>query len=125
MGFPSPATDYAEERLSLDTICNTRAPSVYYFKAGNGSRLAGINRGALLIVNTAIKPGDGSIIAAELNGEFRLVRYRSVPVAHFEELDNPNKRIPLKAEEISEGEKGICFGVITHVLNDVRALSAD
>lgn len=121
MGFPSPATDFAEDRLSLDTICNTRAPSVYYFKAGNGSRLAGINRGALLIVNTAIKPGDGSIIAAELNGEFKLVRYRNVPVVHFEELDQPDRRIPLLERELEVEEESICFGVVTHVLNDVRA----
>ncbi len=99
-------------------------PVSLLFKAGNGSRLTGINRSALLIVNTAIKPEDYNIIAAEIDGEFRLVRFRCVPVAHFEELGNSNKRRPLKAEETSEEEKGMCYVVITPVLNDVWALSS-
>lgn len=122
MGFPSPAADYTEQRISLDALCNTNRPSVYYFKAGHRSYQAGINKGALLIVNSSIKPADGSIIAARLNGEFRLVRYRTNPVPYLEELDHPERRLPLTADELDNEEGGVCFGVITHVLNDVRVL---
>ncbi|VCV70880.1 hypothetical protein BANRA_05082 [Escherichia coli] len=30
MGFPSPATDYQENRLSLDQHCNTGAPGFFF-----------------------------------------------------------------------------------------------
>lgn len=33
MGFPSPATDYQENRLSLDQHCNTGAPGVFFFRS--------------------------------------------------------------------------------------------
>lgn len=119
MGFPSPASDYTEKTLSLDVLCNTHGASVYYFKAGTDSPRAGIKKGALLIVNSAMAPADGSIIAAQLNGEFRVVRYRTLPLVHLEELDNPERRIPLSEQE-AHGDGELCFGVITHVLNDVR-----
>lgn len=122
MGFPSPATDYVENRISLDALCNTRAPSVYIFRVVTPSRRAGIIAGALLVVNSALTPADGSIIAARISGEFRLVRYRTVPILHFEELEHPDRRLPMEADA-DDGET-VCFGVVTHVLNDVRAARA-
>lgn len=119
MGFPSPAQDYTESRVSLDGICNTRAPSVYLFKADTDSSQDGIKKGALLVVNSDSQPHDGSIIAATIGGSFRLVRYRTVPHVHLQELNHPDRRLVLTDAEAS-GEEGICFGVITHVLNDVR-----
>lgn len=123
MGFPSPAQDYTESRISLDGICNTRAPSVYLFKADTDFTRDGIKKGALLVVNSQTKPQDGSIIAVTIGGDFRLVRYRTVPRIHLQELNNPDRRLSLTDAEAS-GEDGICFGVITHVLNDVRVLDS-
>lgn len=123
MGFPSPAQDYTESRISLDEICNTRAPSVYVFKADADAPQDGIKKGALLIANSETTPQDGSIIAATIGGDFRLVRYRTVPRVHLQELNNPDRRLSLTDAELSEGD-GICFGVITHVLNDVRVLES-
>lgn len=123
MGFPSPAQDYIESRVSLDGLCNTRAPSVYLFKADADSSQDGIKKGALLVVNSDSKPHDGSIIAATIGGAFRLVRYRTVPHIHLQELNHPDRRLALTDAE-ANGEEGICFGVITHVLNDVRVLDS-
>lgn len=123
MGFPSPAQDYTESRISLDGICNTNRPSVYLFKADADSSQDGIKKGALLVVNSDSKPSDGSIIAAKIGGSFRLVRYRTVPQIHLQELNHPGRRLALTDDEASD-EEGICFGVITHVLNDVRVLDS-
>lgn len=120
MGFPSPATDYIEKRLSLDALCNTQTPSVYLFKSGTESATAGIKKGALLVVNSDSKPVDGSIIAARIDGQFRLVRYRTAPFFHLEDLSSPTRRIPITDDEVTSDEGGICFGVVTHILNDVR-----
>ena len=121
MGFPSPAQAYIESSISLDEICNTRAPSVYVFRADTAAPLDGIKKGAVLIVNSATSPQEGSIIAATIGGDFRLVRYRTVPRIHLQELNHPDRRLALTDSEISDDD-GICFGVITHVLNDVRVL---
>ncbi|YCH31522.1 hypothetical protein M1E08_15680 [Erwinia sp. PK3-005] len=121
MEFPSPATDYVEKRLSLDDLCNTRAPSVYFFKATSSVECAGISPGSVLIVNSVLSPADGSVIIARLKGELRLVRYRVSSVPFLEELARPERRMPLSENEL-EGEECVCFGVITHVLNEARVL---
>lgn len=120
MGFPSPAADYVENRLSLDQLCNTHGASVYFFRAGNASIREGIKKEAVLIVNSALTPVDGSIIAAQLKGEFKLVRYRKHPAPCLEELDHPEQRLPLLANEVEDMDAGMCFGVVTHCLNDLR-----
>lgn len=120
MGFPSPAADFVESRPSLDGICNTRAPSVYIFKCDADFLSAGIKKGALLVINSDKKPTDGSVIAVHLKGTFRLVRYRTDPILHLAELSNPERRLPMTEEEMSDSSDGIFFGVITHVLNDMR-----
>lgn len=125
MGFPSPAADYVENRISLDLMCNTHGASVYFFRAASASLRAGIKKDAVLIVNSALKAVDGSIIAAQLKGEFKLVRYRLNPEPHLEELSNPEQRLPLLANEVEDMDTGMCFGVVTHCLNNLRTEEFD
>lgn len=61
MGFPSPATDYQENRLSLDQHCNTGAPGVFFFRSDTYSFREGIKPGALLIVDFGGTPVDGGV----------------------------------------------------------------
>lgn len=82
---------------------------------------AGISPGLVLIVNSVLSPADGSVIIARLKGEIRLVRYRVSSVPFLEELARPERRMPLSENEL-EGEECVCFGVITHVLNEARVL---
>ena len=120
MGFPSPATDYVERNLSLDSRCNMRSPSVFLFKASTDSLTSGIKKNAILVIDRALKPMDGSIIAADILGEFKLVRVRLYPHPHLEELERPERRISLRENELLEGEGSLCFGVVTHCLNGMR-----
>ncbi len=59
MGFPSPATDYQENRLSLDQHCNTGAPEYSFFRSDTYSFREGIKPGALLIVDFGGTPLTG------------------------------------------------------------------
>lgn len=68
MGFPSPATDYQENRLSLDQHCNTGAPGVFFFRSDTYSFREGIKPGALLIVDFGGTPVDGSLVLCVLEG---------------------------------------------------------
>lgn len=125
MGFPSPAQDYTEERLSLDSLCDTFRPSVYLIRAESCSRREGIRSHSMLVVNRSLKPVHGSIIVVRLNGEFYLRRVRLVPEARLESLDNPGCFEPLNQEsDFADEDRAICFGVVTHVLNDLRVLAA-
>jgi len=125
MGFPSPAADYVENRISLDMMCNTHGASVYFFRSASASERAGIKKDAILIVNSSLKAVDGSIIAAQLKGEFKLVRYRLHPEPHLEELDHPEQRLPLLKNEVEDMDAELCFGVVTHCLNNLRTEEFD
>lgn len=122
MGFPSPATDYTEDRISLDKQFISRPHATYFLRAGNTYWRAGITQGALLIVDRSLTPCDGSVVVCCISGEFHIRRLRLYPNKHYERLEDG------RAERIdphfSDENDGI-FGVITHAVNDMRTLEFD
>lgn len=65
MGFPSPATDYIEERLSLNTLCCISPTSQLYEHDGD-----------IYVIDRAVAPGQGDEFLFELWGECGLGRMR-------------------------------------------------
>lgn len=123
MGFPSPATDYLEERLSLDKLFISRPSATFFMRAGNSYWRAGIQQGALLIVDRSATPCDGSVVVCQLAGEFHIRRFRLYPYRHFEHLSGDGRREKIDPEWSDEND-GI-FGVITHAVNDMRLQEFD
>lgn len=69
-GFPSPATNTETSALSLDKHLAPRPSSTYYCRVvGDAMQGAGINDGALLVVDSSLKPSNGKIVVAILFGE--------------------------------------------------------
>nr|WP_084635602.1 S24 family peptidase [Enterobacter sp. FB] len=77
MGFPSPAADYIEERISLDRRIITRPAATYFMRAGATHYREGILSGALLVVDASLSPCDGSLLVCTDEEEFRIKRYES------------------------------------------------
>jgi len=70
-GFPSPADDYVEQRLSLDEHLVQHRESTFFMRvAGDSMREKGIFDGDLLVVDRALAATDGSVVIAILDGEF-------------------------------------------------------
>jgi len=117
MGFASPASDYLENRVSLDHLCNTHAPGVFIMRSGTQSFREGIKPDALLIVDFGCTPVDGSIVLCVLEQEFRLMRLRLYPTSYLQELDKLDqvRNLPDVDDEGME-----IRGVITHIVNDAR-----
>lgn len=70
-GFPSPAADYVEARLSADDYLVDNPISTYFVRVKGDSMInAGINDGDVLVVDRSVEPSIGQIILAELDGEF-------------------------------------------------------
>ena len=68
-GFPSPATDYMENKLDLNEYLVQRPTATYIVKANGPSMTdAGILSGDLLIVDRAEATVQGDIIVANYNG---------------------------------------------------------
>ncbi|EIN5039234.1 LexA family transcriptional regulator [Escherichia coli] len=122
MGFPGPAADFAEQRISLDERIVLRPAATYFMRAGVIHYREGILKGAMLVVDASLNPCDGSLLVCSVDGEFHVKRYRTHPEPHLENLENleNGKRERLrKVGEISDDDKPI-FGVITYIINDAR-----
>ena len=70
-GFPSPAEDFAVNRLDLTQLLITHPQATFLLRvAGASMREAGIDDGDTLVVDRAIKPRHGHIVVAVVDGEF-------------------------------------------------------
>lgn len=54
MGFPSPAADYAESRISLDQQIIRHPSATYFMRAADSHHREGILQGALLVVDSSL-----------------------------------------------------------------------
>lgn len=70
-GFPSPAADHVEARLSTDEYLVGNPTATYFVRVQGTSMIdAGIFEGDVLVVDRSITPAVGMIVLAEIEGEF-------------------------------------------------------
>ena len=70
-GFPSPAEDFQVERLDLTTILVSHPRATFFLRLrGDSMHDAGLFDGDLLVVNRALKPVNGDVVIAVVDGEF-------------------------------------------------------
>ncbi|MDD6029989.1 MAG: translesion error-prone DNA polymerase V autoproteolytic subunit [Kiritimatiellae bacterium] len=77
-GFPSPAEQYVEPPLDLNEFL-VRRPAATYFVTVEGDSMvgAGIRPGDLLVVDRSLRPADGDIVVAAVDGRYTVKTYRA------------------------------------------------
>lgn len=110
-GFPSPAEQYAESPLDLNEyLVKHPAASFFVRVAGDSMAGAGISEGDLLVVDRSIRPRDGDIIIASVDGEFTVKTLREDGGGAVRlEAANPKYR----AIELAPGQELDYFGKVT------------
>jgi DNA polymerase V len=79
-GFPSPADDYVEQRISLDEHLIQHRESTFFMRvAGESMRGLGIFDGDLLVVDRALPVVHGCVVIAVLDGEFTVKQLLHTP----------------------------------------------
>lgn len=79
-GFPLPADDYVERRLSLDEHLIEHRESTFFMRvAGHSMRDLGIFDGDLLVVDRAIPAAHGCVVVAVIDGEFTVKQLLYTP----------------------------------------------
>ncbi|ESN13799.1 DNA polymerase V subunit [Enterobacter sp. MGH 24] len=74
----------------------------------------------MLIVDSSLTPKDGSLLVCTIDGEFRIMRYRTHPKPYLENPENGRREsLPLK-DDVSDTSRPV-FGVITYSINDARS----
>ena len=79
-GFPSPAADFVEDRLSLDEhLIKHREASFFVRVTGQSMTGFGIHDGDLLVVDRAVDAADRSVVIAVVDGEFTVKQLCRIP----------------------------------------------
>ncbi len=112
-GFPSPADDFKEVRISLDKELVRNQESTFYARvSGNSMENAGLSDGDLIVIDRALDPVKNKIAVCFLDGEFTVKRI----------IERENK-LYLRPEnkdyneiEIKDGNQLIIWGMVTYVI---------
>jgi len=115
-GFPSPASDRAEERFDLNRLL-LRHPDVTYLVRVTGDSMIGaeIHGGDLLAVDKQLEADHGHIVVAVIEGECTVKRLVCQNGTWWLVPENPAYR----RYEIGDTDEVFIWGVVTHVLHEL------
>ena len=110
-GFPSPATEYIEDDVDLNSHLIKNAPATFIIRVqGKSMNEVGINDGDLLIVDKSINPKNLSTVIANVNEEL-------VVKTFLKEKGNNYLRSGQNKVELNENPSVIIWGVVTYVIH--------
>lgn len=115
-GFPSPADDFKEFKISLDKTLVKNKEATFYARVSGQSMIgAGLDDGDLLIVDRSLEPKHNKIAVCFIDGEFTVKRLQISNKKVFLKPENPN----YKPIEVTEDNDFIIWGIVTHVIKRV------
>ena len=115
-GFPSPATDYIEDDVDLNTHLIKNAPATFIIRVqGKSMTNVGIYDGDLLIVDRSINPKNSSTVIANVNEELVVKTFIKGKNNNYL-ASGPNKI------ELSENPNVIIWGVVTYVIHKLSLI---
>ena len=115
-GFGAAADDYMERGIDLNEQLIRNKPATFFMKvSGNSMINAGIFDGDIVIVDRSIKPQNGKIVIAVIDGEMLIRRY--------EKTINRLRLVPetskLSAIEVSEFMDFKIWGVVVYIIRSL------
>jgi len=101
-GFPSPAADFDESKISLDHVLVKNREATFYAKASGTSMIgAGIDDGDIMVIDRSIEPQNNKIAVCFIDGEFTVKRIKVEKDCVFLMPENKNYQ-PIKVTEENE-----------------------
>jgi len=115
-GFPSPADDFKEERLSLDDEFIKNKEATFFARVSGQSMIgAGLNDNDLLIIDRSLEPEHNKIAVCFLDGEFTVKRLKVTKNGVWLQPENPDYPII----KITSENDFIIWGIVTNVIKKV------
>ena len=115
-GFPSPAEDFQEQRLSLDEELVKNKEATFYARVSGQSMIgAGLDDNDLLVIDRSLEPENNKIAVCFLDGEFTVKRLRVQEDEVWLQPENPNYPII----KITEENNFVIWGIVTNVIKKV------
>ena len=110
-GFPSPATDYVEDDIDLNSHLIKNPPATFIIRVqGKSMTSVGIYDGDLLVVDRSINPKNSSTVIANVNED--LVVKTFIKEKNINYLASGKNKI-----ELNENPNVIIWGVVTYVIH--------
>ena len=114
-GFPSPATDYVEDDVDLNTHLIKNIPSTFLIRVqGKSMSSIGIHDGDLLVVDRSLNPKNFSTVIANINEELVVKSFIKERNQSF--LTSGSRKLKDKINLIENPEIFI-WGVVTYVIH--------
>ena len=115
-GFPSPAADFEDDKISLDRVLVKNPLSTFYAKAsGNSMTGAGIDDGDIMVIDRSLEPTENKIAVCCIDGEFTVKRIKIKKDGLYLIPENKDFE-PIK---ITESNQFIVWGIVTYVIKKV------
>lgn len=115
-GFGAAADDYMERGIDLNEQLVMNKPATFFMRVSGNSMIdAGIHNDNIVIVDKSIKPANGKIVIAVLDGEMLIRRYEQ----NFNKVRLVPDTKKLSPIEINEYSDYRIWGVVTCVIRMV------
>ena len=117
-GFPSPATDYMENKLDLNEYLIRHPAATFIVKASGSSMVnANIYSGDLLVVDRSITPKNNNIVIASIFGDLTVKKLKKKEKSFF--LVSANEEYP--NIEVKEEMECFIWGVVTYIIHETAS----
>ena len=115
-GFPSPAEDFKQERLSLDNELIKNKEATFFARVSGQSMVdAGLNDNDLLVIDRSLSPAHNKIAVCFLDGEFTVKRLKVEKEEVWLQPENKSYQ-PIK---ITPENDFVIWGIVTNVIKKV------
>ena len=115
-GFPSPADDFKQQRISLDKELIKNKEATFFARVSGQSMIgAGIEDNDLLVIDRSLEPENNKIAVCFLDGEFTVKRLKVDKNEVWLQPENPNYPII----KITAENDFIIWGIVTNVIKKV------
>ena len=116
-GFPSPADDFKEIRISLDKELVKNKEATFYARvSGNSMENAGLSDGDLIVIDRSLNPENNKIAVCFIEGDFTVKRIVKKGRELYLKPENKNyKKIIIKEED-----QLMIWGIVTYVIKKIK-----
>ncbi|MFD2566822.1 LexA family protein [Pseudotenacibaculum haliotis] len=115
-GFPSPADDFRETRISLDEELIVNKEATFFARVSGQSMIgAGLDDNDLLVIDRSLEPEHNKIAVCFLDGEFTVKRLKVKNGEVWLQPENPDYPII----KITEENNFVIWGIVTNVIKKV------
>ena len=116
-GFPSPADDFKEIRISLDKELVKNPEGTFYARvSGDSMKNAGLSDGDLIVIDRSLSPENNKIAVCFIDGDFTIKRI----IKREEELYLKPENKNYKEIKIEKEDTLIIWGLVTYVIKKIK-----